>query len=83
MRCAICGMEIDSIDEAIDEGWIPLISMMGKQSTSLCVQVAVRSFSNKGKTERWHVNSYNHWAMACGFSPILCQWLSPFLLLSP
>jgi hypothetical protein len=23
MRCAICGMEIDSIDEAIDEGWIP------------------------------------------------------------
>jgi hypothetical protein len=23
MRCSICGMEIDSIDEAIDEGWIP------------------------------------------------------------
>jgi uncharacterized protein with PIN domain len=23
MRCSICGMEIDSIDEAIDEDWIP------------------------------------------------------------
>jgi hypothetical protein len=23
MKCAICGIEIDSIDEAIDEGWIP------------------------------------------------------------
>jgi len=22
MRCSICGMEIDSIDGAIDEGWI-------------------------------------------------------------
>jgi len=23
MRCSICGIVIDSIDEAIDEGWIP------------------------------------------------------------
>lgn len=23
MRCSICGIEIDSIDEAIDKGWIP------------------------------------------------------------
>ena len=23
MKCAICGMEIESIDEAIEEGWIP------------------------------------------------------------
>jgi len=23
MRCAICGTELDSIDDAIDEGWIP------------------------------------------------------------
>jgi hypothetical protein len=23
MRCSICGMEIDSIDQAINEGWIP------------------------------------------------------------
>jgi len=23
MKCAICGIEIDSIDEAIKEGWIP------------------------------------------------------------
>jgi len=23
MICSICGMEIESIDEAIDEGWIP------------------------------------------------------------
>jgi hypothetical protein len=23
MRCSICGMEIESMDEAIDEGWIP------------------------------------------------------------
>ena len=22
MRCAICGTKIDSVDEAIDEGWI-------------------------------------------------------------
>jgi uncharacterized protein with PIN domain len=25
MRCSICGIEIDSIDEAIDEGWIPYL----------------------------------------------------------
>ena len=23
MRCAICGIEIDSIEEGIEEGWIP------------------------------------------------------------
>jgi hypothetical protein len=23
MRCAICGIEIDSIEEGINEGWIP------------------------------------------------------------
>jgi len=23
MRCSICGMEIDSIDEAVKQGWIP------------------------------------------------------------
>jgi len=25
MKCAICGIEVDSIDEAIDDGWIPYI----------------------------------------------------------
>jgi hypothetical protein len=23
MRCTICGIEIDSIDKAVDQGWIP------------------------------------------------------------
>jgi len=23
MRCAICGIELDSIDEAVEQGWIP------------------------------------------------------------
>jgi len=23
MRCAICGMEIDSVDETVEEGWTP------------------------------------------------------------
>jgi uncharacterized protein with PIN domain len=23
MRCAICGIRIDSVDEAIEEGWVP------------------------------------------------------------
>ena len=23
MKCAICGMIVDSIDEAVDQGWIP------------------------------------------------------------
>jgi hypothetical protein len=23
MRCAICGIQIDSVDEAIEEGWCP------------------------------------------------------------
>ena len=23
MKCAICGMEIESMEEAIEEGWIP------------------------------------------------------------
>ena len=25
MKCAICGIEVDSIDEAINEGWIPSV----------------------------------------------------------
>ena len=25
MKCAICGIEMDSVDEAIDEGWIPSV----------------------------------------------------------
>jgi hypothetical protein len=25
MKCAICGIEVDSIAEAIDEGWIPYV----------------------------------------------------------
>ena len=25
MKCAICGIQIDSVDEAIDEGWIPSV----------------------------------------------------------
>jgi len=25
MKCAICGMQIDSVDEAIDKGWIPYV----------------------------------------------------------
>ena len=25
MRCAICGITIDSVEEAIDEGWIPYV----------------------------------------------------------
>jgi hypothetical protein len=23
MRCAICGIRIDSVDEAVEEGWVP------------------------------------------------------------
>jgi len=23
MRCAICGFELDSVDEAVEQGWIP------------------------------------------------------------
>jgi hypothetical protein len=23
MKCAICGMQIDTIDQAVDQGWIP------------------------------------------------------------
>ena len=23
MRCAICGIQIDSVDEAVEEGWTP------------------------------------------------------------
>jgi len=25
MKCAICGIEIESIDQAIEEGWIPSV----------------------------------------------------------
>ena len=25
MKCAICGITIDSVEEAIDEGWIPYV----------------------------------------------------------
>ena len=25
MKCAICGIEIDSVDEGIEDGWIPYV----------------------------------------------------------
>jgi len=25
MKCAICGIEIDSVEEGIDQGWIPYV----------------------------------------------------------
>jgi len=30
MTCVICGIEIDSIEEAMDQGWIPLTRGDGK-----------------------------------------------------
>ena len=36
MKCAICGILIDSIDEAIEEGWIPYFYEAEKEHEFAC-----------------------------------------------
>jgi len=36
MRCAICGMAIDSIDEAREQGWIPYFYEGQKEHGPVC-----------------------------------------------
>ena len=36
MRCAICGIIIDSIEEEIEEGWIPYFYELDKEHEFAC-----------------------------------------------
>jgi len=36
MRCAICGIVIDSIDEAVEQGWIPYFYEGEKEHEFAC-----------------------------------------------
>jgi hypothetical protein len=44
MRCSICGVEIDSIDEAIDEGWITYFYDGGREHQCWLESTACRHF---------------------------------------
>ena len=36
MKCAICGMIVDSIDEAVDQGWIPFFYDGDEEHETAC-----------------------------------------------
>ena len=36
MKCAICGIEIDSIDEAREQGWVPYFYEGDKEHEFVC-----------------------------------------------
>jgi len=54
MKCAICGIEIDSIDEAIEEGWIPYFYEEEREHEFACPGCS-EVFLKLGKDEEMEV----------------------------
>ena len=54
MKCAICGIEIDSIEQAIEEGWIPYFYEWEKEHEFACPGCA-EVFLQVGKDKEMEV----------------------------
>jgi len=52
MRCAICGIRIDSVDDAVEQGWTPN-STTAKPSTMWQVRLAPTLCSKRVKRAGW------------------------------
>ena len=52
MRCSICGLRIDSEDNAVEEGWIPYFCG-AKSSMRWPVQVEPKLYSKTVRMARW------------------------------
>jgi len=54
MKCAICGIEIDSVEEAIGEGWIPYFYEGDKEHEFACLGCS-EIFSQLGEDKEMEV----------------------------
>jgi len=54
MRCAICGIQINSVDEAIEEGWTPYFHD-GKVEHEVACPACTHALLQEGADEEWEV----------------------------
>jgi len=54
MRCAICGIQIDSVDEAVDEGWTPYF-YDGEREHEVACPACTQALLQEGKDGEWEV----------------------------
>jgi hypothetical protein len=59
MNCAICGIQIDSVDDAIEEGWTPYF-YDGAQLQDAACPSCTESLLQEGE-ERDLENQEEHW----------------------
>jgi len=52
MRCSICGIQIDSVDEAVEEGWIPYF-YDGETEHEVACPLAPRLYCKKAQMGSW------------------------------
>jgi hypothetical protein len=54
MRCAICGIQIDSVGEAIEEGWTPYF-YDGEFEREVACPACTRALLQEGADGEWQV----------------------------
>ena len=54
MRCAICGMIANSIDEAVDQGWIPYFYDGDEEHETVCPS-CTETLLRSGEDGEWEV----------------------------
>ena len=54
MRCAICGIQIDSVDEAVEEGWIPYFCD-GETEHEVACPACTQALLQEGTDGEWEV----------------------------
>ena len=54
MKCSICGIQIDSVDEAIEEGWTPYF-YDGKSEREVACPACTHALLQEGKDGEWEV----------------------------
>jgi len=54
MRCTICGIRIDSVDEAVEEGWTPYF-YDGEFEHEVACPACTHALLQEGKDGEWEV----------------------------
>jgi hypothetical protein len=54
MRCAICGIRIDSVDEAVEEGWTPYF-YDGQTEHEVACPTCTQALLQEGADGEWQV----------------------------
>jgi hypothetical protein len=54
MKCSICGIQIDSVDEAVEEGWTPYF-YDGEREHEVACPACTHALLQEGKDGEWEV----------------------------